>query len=104
MAEFECMSELNYPDSVDSGRSARSCDDTLESLAVIKCGSVYEYTIPGFTALTLQLRHVVIQIVDGNELKLIDSFFQASKPVQAPSSIVPTNSCYVEVSTLHCVW
>ena len=41
MAEFECISELNYPDSVDSGRSARSCDETLESLAVIKCGSVY---------------------------------------------------------------
>ncbi len=70
---------------------------------MINCGNVYEYTIPGFTSLTVELRHVVVQIADENELKLLDVFFQASKPIQAPSSVIPTNICYVEVS-LYLAW
>ena len=52
---------------------------------MIKCGDLYQYTISSFTSITLELRHAVVQLVDG-KVALIDVFFKemAAKPVHAP--------------------
>lgn len=69
---------------------------------VVKLGkTLHEYTVPGFSVITVALRHAKIQKSSSDEeMKLFDVFFNAeiASGLCPPTGIVVLESCYVEVT------
>ncbi len=70
-------------------------------ICVLKWGAVYQYTIPGFSVITVPLRHAEVQAQQlGNEILLLDVFFRDeplldTNPLPFMATIV--EACLVEV-------
>ena len=76
---------------------AKQCDDGDE-VFIVKLGNTYKYTIPGFSVITVELRHAKIQMSCDGEMKLFDVFFkEGSISDMHLRAIVVTESCFVEV-------
>ena len=72
-------------------------------VCILKWGAVYQYTIPGFSVITVSLRHAEIQAQQDNEILLLDVFFRNESlpdtnllPLPLTATIV--EACLVEVS------
>lgn len=75
-------------------------ESSTASMCVVKLGNSYEYTIPGFSVITVQLRHAKIQKISGDgEVKLFDVFFnnEITSGMHPPTGVEVIESCFVEV-------
>ena len=67
---------------------------------IVKFGSLYTYTIPGFSVITVKLRHAKVQWVsnDGG-VKLVDAFVneEMAPQMHPPTCVEVIESCFVKV-------
>lgn len=68
---------------------------------IVKLGGSYKYTIPGFSAITVELQHARVQkaCLDG-EMELCDVFFNAAEitsTMHLPACVEVIKSCFVKV-------
>ena len=66
---------------LSSGSSLPITDQTEGSFTtllvdVLRAGNVFAYTVPTFSVITVQLRHVEIHVMEENEYKKIDAFMR----------------------------
>ena len=75
----------------------KSSEDTVY---IVKLGDSYKYTIPGFSVITVDLRHAKIQkSCNDGEVDLLDVFFkeEITSGMHIPTGVVVVESCFVEV-------
>ena len=67
---------------------------------IVKFGSIYTYTIPGFSVITVKLRHTKVQGVSNDgEVKLVDAFVneEMTPQMHPPTCVEVIESCFVKV-------
>lgn len=67
---------------------------------IVKFGGSFKYTIPGFTIITVQLRHAKAQKISGEgDVKLFDVFFNEETAIEMhpPTCVEVIESSFVEV-------
>ncbi len=99
MLLLEVFTKRRSPLLVFGAWEPKSVMTDKDSMYVVKFGNSYKYTIPGFSVITVQLRHAKIQKIYNGELKLFDVFFNEEVTIgmHLPTGVVPTDSCYIEV-------
>ena len=73
---------------------------------IVKFGSIYTYKIPGFSVITVKLRHAKVQRVSSDgEVSLVDAFIndEITPQIHLPTSVEVTESCFVKVRCNHLI-
>lgn len=82
-----------------------SSDRVYPSVDILHLREIVSYTIPSFTVITVQLRHVVMALCDDEDtVKHYDAFVNVSPNAdcvipEPPATITVTESCNVNVSS-----
>ena len=77
---------------------------SYELVDLLHVKETVSYTIPNFSVITVQLRHVVVGVWDDkvDAVRHFDAFMQHSFNIpEAPTSIEIVESCNIEVSVRH---
>ena len=85
------------------GRDLGTSPINTSTIFVLEFKECYSYEIPGFSVLTVSLRHAVVKMYDDcNELELgiFDIFFQDDKSLLLPTPccVEAIATCFVNVS------
>ena len=111
MAQAEgCCSDNSDDDcSQDHSDQPRSSTPNQEldvvRVCALKYGCVYEYTIPSFSVIKVNLRQAVIQTIkDSGEPEVLDVFFREDKALDTPlpQELIVDEACIVDVSSQCC--
>ena len=93
----------------DEGVAYTNIDISVGSeISVLRMGSKFTYRIPSFPVLTVDIRHIVYQVVtiEGNVL-LFDGFIRADSSLEpskeTPFTVQIQDGCCVTVSLLPCL-
>ena len=87
---------------LSSPRSSTPQPDGNKSLVcVLKYGDTYQYTIPSFSVLSVQLRHAVIQAIERGNPVVLDIFISEDPllNVSLPHELAIDEACIVDVSS-----
>ena len=98
----DCRGESSGSSSCRRSSSSSSSSQTRETVDIIRIGHNFQYTIPSFSVVKIELRHAVISVWDGSlrKVKHLDVFLRESPDIasKVPCSIEILESCDVDVS------
>lgn len=88
--------------SLDPVEPESPCDSDIFLVDVIWAGDLCTYTIPSFSVLTVELRHVEIAFTSYDGYKKVDAFMREDSDIinKVPRSLEITKECKVNVSLL----
>ena len=90
------------PSSCDSPDFSQADQENKQLISVVSIGCNYQYTIPSFPVITVELRLATIQTVDDGVLKLADVFLREKDLLNThtpvPLMVEVLKACFVDVS------
>ena len=66
-------------ESADGGANVAASDGGEIQLRVLDISEKYHYTIPSFSAIDMQLQHVVVECWELNTIDYLDTFFRVER-------------------------